>query len=155
MVEEHFAGCGPQESLQNLIEIVSKAGALASIPALVTAALDHRGIAVDARLPPFVELLLSALAPSEGSSSPPLSAQEVAEGSAAVARALHHQADDMPKAPELVGSQMFAPLIAQGVFKLDAILSLVLQVPPLEDGADAPLVEGDGGEGLVFGVMSR
>ena len=153
MVGEHFNGCSALDSLQNLQEIVTNGGHAAAIPALVAAALDFRGPPVEARLPPFVDLFLSALSPPEGF-PPILTAIQLAEGSAAMARNLHHIVDDMPKAPELIGSLMFAPLIAKGVFKLDLVLSAVLQVAPAEEGADAPLVESINAQGLVYSLVS-
>ena len=41
MVEEHFAGCSLQDSLQNLLELVDKAEPASALPALGVAALDH------------------------------------------------------------------------------------------------------------------
>ena len=107
------------------------------------------------RLPPFIELFQVALAPALEGAPHSLTPAQLTAGSVALARSLHQIADDMPKAPELVGSQMFAPLVAQQAIKLDLVLSSVLKVPPMEEGAEAPLVEADMAEALVYGIMLR
>ena len=58
------------------------------------------------------------------------------------------------KGPELL-AEFFAHFIAKGSVSLGDLLQEILQVPPLEEDGDAPLVEAMLGTSLVFAIMSR
>ncbi len=49
----------------------------------------------------------------------------------------------------------FAKLIAGGAVPLPEVLKAVLEVPPLEEDGDPPLVDAGHGVAFVFDVLSR
>lgn len=58
----------------------------------------------------------------------------------------------MPKAPELL-SKLYAHYIAAGHLSVSDVAGAVLAVPPLEEDAQAPLVDADMGLGFVYELM--
>lgn len=133
LVEAFHATSPPSNEalLEGLAGMRTKGGDMGRVlPFLLVAALNHRGIDVAERLPPVVPALTAAL---EKGAEGGLTAAEFEAGAIQLAKEMHGLADDMPKAPKLLGP-FFAGFIASGVTTLNAVLGTVLDVEPLPGG---------------------
>jgi hypothetical protein len=58
------------------------------------------------------------------------------------------------QAPDLTGL-FYSALIGRSIISLKDVLQAVLEVPPIEEEGDAPLVDGGHGTAFIYGILSR
>jgi translation initiation factor 4G len=92
LVEEYWVGTSLPDAIANLKDMrAAGADMPRAVVAVVVAALNHRGIAVGERLPPFVAVLEAAL--QEGELQP----EELRQGALVLGKQMHNLTEDLPK----------------------------------------------------------